>query len=416
MPDVRWSTLRRLAYRFARAASRRPAISAAACAGGASVRPVVPAGRAVRLASLPLSGSVEPPPAGVRIPAGATGVHRSGGVLMAAMLVLASVAMPAQAESVPAGHRPPEPSQPGTAAVPSGVAQTMHPAGPEPVGASEVATTHAPGSPGMMATVRERALAVKAHFEPLQHYITNKYKVSAKSVQTVVSTAWEVGHAMELDPLLLLAVMAIESNFNPRAQSPKGAQGLMQVMTRIHRKRFERFGGVKAVWKPEANIEVGAQILKECIQQRGSVAGGLTCYVGASGKSSQYGKRVLAELDRLRAAIGNAGAPVMVASNVTQDGSTAVAASQRTRVAPVARSSPPDQPQVVAPPLESEQPGQRDIRSARLDDEDETTRAIGEAARSVARGLFPEGTGQQSRVAANDFEPVSSFSLRWQGM
>lgn len=142
-----------------------------------------------------------------------------------------------------------------------------------------------------------------AQLEALQRYIGEKYRVPLQAVSTVVDSAWEVGRNRQLDPLLLLAVMAIESSFNPKAQSSKGAQGLMQVMTRIHRKRFEPYGGVKAALKPEVNIEVGAQILQECIDSRGSVPGGLTCYVGASGQNSRYGKRVLAEFERLQSVV-----------------------------------------------------------------------------------------------------------------
>ncbi len=137
----------------------------------------------------------------------------------------------------------------------------------------------------------------------LQQYIGLKYKVPTQAVKSLVDTAWEVGGAMKMDPLLLLAVMAIESSFNPRAESHMGAQGLMQVMTRIHHKKFEPFGGKKAAWKPDANINVGAQILKDCIAQRGSVAGGLTCYVGSPGINSQYGRKVLAERKRLEATL-----------------------------------------------------------------------------------------------------------------
>jgi len=175
------------------------------------------------------------------------------------------------------------------------------------------------------------AAELKAEVESVQKYISGKYKVPAKAVQTVVSAAWEVGGTMQLDPLLLLAVMAIESSFNPKAQSHKGAQGLMQVMTRIHHKKFEPFGGVKAAWKPEANIEVGAQILKDCIKRRGSISGGLTCYVGSPGTVSQYGKKVLAERERLAKVFGG---PVL------PDAATLMARSNATKSRVAAKQAP----------------------------------------------------------------------------
>jgi len=85
-----------------------------------------------------------------------------------------------------------------------------------------------------------------------------------------------------------------------------GAQGLMQVMTKVHQDKFERFdGGAEAALNPIANIRVGSQILHDCIQRRGSVTGGLACYVGATGPSDGgYGAKVLAERRRLSLASG----------------------------------------------------------------------------------------------------------------
>lgn len=161
-----------------------------------------------------------------------------------------------------------------------------------------------------------------ADAKALQAYIASKYRVSAGTVRSAIETAWNVGGSMQMDPLLLLAVMAIESSFDPRAESGRGAQGLMQVMTRIHRDKFEPFGGIKTAWHPEVNINVGAQILQECINRRGSVPAGLTCYVGSPGTASSYGRKVLAERDRLRAALPSDGEILMASAPGESDVST----------------------------------------------------------------------------------------------
>ena len=100
----------------------------------------------------------------------------------------------------------------------------------------------------------------------------------------------------------LLAIMAIESSFNPFAQSPVGAQGLMQVMTRVHEPKYEAFGGSHAAFDPVTNLRVGVQVLKECIQRAGSVDGGLKFYVGAANLADDggYASKVLAEQEFLR--------------------------------------------------------------------------------------------------------------------
>ena len=90
-----------------------------------------------------------------------------------------------------------------------------------------------------------------------------------------------IGQRAGLDPTLILAIMAIESSFNPFAQSPVGAQGLMQVMTRVHDDKYEPFGGNHAAFDPVTNLRVGVQVLKECIARAGSLEAGLRFYVGA---------------------------------------------------------------------------------------------------------------------------------------
>jgi hypothetical protein len=86
-----------------------------------------------------------------------------------------------------------------------------------------------------------------------------------RSRRALVQEAWQIGQRAGLDPTLILAIMAVESSFNPFAQSPVGAQGLMQVMTRVHDDKYEAFGGVHAAFDPVSNLRVGVQVLKDCI-------------------------------------------------------------------------------------------------------------------------------------------------------
>lgn len=132
-------------------------------------------------------------------------------------------------------------------------------------------------------------------------YLARRYRVAGDVTGNLVRAAYSTGKEVGLDPLLLLAVMAIESGFNPYAESTVGAQGLMQVMSKVHQDKLEYFGGPEAALHPLANIKVGALILKECIARGGSLAGGLRLYVGStSAGDGGYGAKVLAERDRLR--------------------------------------------------------------------------------------------------------------------
>lgn len=133
-------------------------------------------------------------------------------------------------------------------------------------------------------------------------WLSRRYKVAPEPVGRLVQEAWHVGQRVGLDPTLILAVMAVESSFNPFAQSPVGAQGLMQVMTRIHDDKYEAFGGTRAAFDPVTNLRVGALVLKECIARAGSLEAGLRYYVGAAtlGEDGGYVVKVLAEQLHLR--------------------------------------------------------------------------------------------------------------------
>ncbi|HOB94846.1 MAG TPA: lytic transglycosylase domain-containing protein [Aquabacterium sp.] len=133
-------------------------------------------------------------------------------------------------------------------------------------------------------------------------WLSRRYKVAPEPVSRLVQEAWSVGHRVGLDPTLILAIMAVESSFNPFAQSAVGAQGLMQVMTRVHDDKYEAYGGVRAAFDPVANLRVGVQVLKECIARAGGLEAGLRFYVGAalSGEDGGYVGKVLAEQGHLR--------------------------------------------------------------------------------------------------------------------
>jgi hypothetical protein len=134
------------------------------------------------------------------------------------------------------------------------------------------------------------------------HWISKRYRVAADATGMLVSEVYQTANDLKLDPLLVLAVMAIESRFNPFAESPVGAQGLMQVMSKVHREKFDDHGGVKAALNPVANIKVGSQILKNYVQRGGSVEAGLKLYVGAGAFDTDfgYGAKVLGEYARLK--------------------------------------------------------------------------------------------------------------------
>ncbi len=139
----------------------------------------------------------------------------------------------------------------------------------------------------------------------LAFWLSKKYGVAPEPLSVLVARAFEIGEKAKLDPTLILAIMAIESGFNPFAQSPVGAQGLMQVMTGIHHDKYANFGGKFAAFDPVTNLRVGVKVLQECIERAGSLEGGLKSYVGAANLETDggYAAKVLAEHGRLLAVV-----------------------------------------------------------------------------------------------------------------
>jgi hypothetical protein len=132
-------------------------------------------------------------------------------------------------------------------------------------------------------------------------WLSRRYRVAHEPLGKLVAEAFSIGEKARLDPTLILAVMAIESRFNPYAQSPVGAQGLMQVLTRVHTDKYEDFGGQAAAFDPVANLRVGVKVLQDCIKQAGSLEGGLRLYVGAvTTDGSDYINKVMSEHLRIQ--------------------------------------------------------------------------------------------------------------------
>lgn len=165
----------------------------------------------------------------------------------------------------------------------------------------------------------DRATAAEPKDLPKQqaavaYWLARKYGVAPEPLSVLVSEAFEIGAKAKLEPTLILAIMAIESGFNPFAQSPVGAQGLMQVMTKVHSDKYENFGGKLAAFDPVTNLRVGVKVLQECIKRAGSVEGGLKFYVGAANMPDDggYAGKVMAEHARLQAVAGGRNVPLQV--------------------------------------------------------------------------------------------------------
>jgi hypothetical protein len=135
----------------------------------------------------------------------------------------------------------------------------------------------------------------------LAGFIARRFRVAEAASTAYVSTAYRSGLESSIDPLLVLAVIAVESRFNPVAESSKGAKGLMQVIPRYHEEKLLAHGGEHALLEPEVNIQVGTQILREYMARAGVMETALQMYNGALDEpTARYAGKVLAERERLR--------------------------------------------------------------------------------------------------------------------
>ena len=136
----------------------------------------------------------------------------------------------------------------------------------------------------------------------LTEWIANHYRIPAHNSDLFVTTAYKAAFELSLDPHLILAIMAVESRFQPNARGAGGANGLMQVVTHNHTRRFEPYGGVKMAMDPVVNIKVGAKLLKDLIKQRGSVQGGVSAYAGGNGG---YNSKVMVQYRKMKSVAGS---------------------------------------------------------------------------------------------------------------
>jgi soluble lytic murein transglycosylase-like protein len=144
---------------------------------------------------------------------------------------------------------------------------------------------------GSAAAMEQRAVA---------EFLARRFRVAEEAVARFVTSAYRAGGELRVDPLLILAVIAVESRYNPVAESAFGAKGLMQVIPKFHMDKVEPLGGQDVLLEPEANIRIGTQILRECLRRFGETGSALQMYAGAlDDANSVYSTKVLAERTRI---------------------------------------------------------------------------------------------------------------------
>ena len=128
----------------------------------------------------------------------------------------------------------------------------------------------------------------------LSQHIQRKYGVPEHKATHIVLKAMENADRHQVEPELILAIIAVESTFKERAVSRVGARGLMQVMPGPHRSKVREIGGSHALFDPAKNIHTGSRILVNYLNAHsGNLRRALLSYNGSLGTRSAFPDRVM---------------------------------------------------------------------------------------------------------------------------
>ena len=133
------------------------------------------------------------------------------------------------------------------------------------------------------------------------NYVKTRYKVSKEAMHPLFETVQRISKEHGIDPLLIVAIIGIESGFKADAKSAGGGHGLMQIIPRYHLNKIPNGLGVKGLMDPAVNVKVGTIILDDAISRAGNPVGGLQSYNGSK-KKKLFANRVLAEKSRMELA------------------------------------------------------------------------------------------------------------------
>lgn len=156
------------------------------------------------------------------------------------------------------------------------------------------------GYAALQRTTAGDPLDLPAEQASVTYWLSRKYNVAPEPLSVLVAEAFTLGERAHIAPTLILAIMAIESNFNPFAQSTLGGQGLMQIQPEQQSDKLDSLGGAMATFDPLSNLRVGVRVLHELSVQKGSIQAGLAAYAESTkSRDSNYLERVLLEEQRL---------------------------------------------------------------------------------------------------------------------
>lgn len=143
-----------------------------------------------------------------------------------------------------------------------------------------IPTTQISGASGIAVPIKDLSeekheVEAKTILDPkaqkAAEYIASNYRIAREAAELIAREAYKSGKENNVDPLLILAIIGIESRFNPISESQVGALGLTQTMPEAHPEKIATINRDQGhILNIADNIQIGSKIIGEYMRKFGN--------------------------------------------------------------------------------------------------------------------------------------------------
>lgn len=172
---------------------------------------------------------------------------------------------------------------------------------------SQISAEAERAGPALEAKLAVLAAPVDPRQARAASYIAKKYHIAHEAAEHIASEAFKAGKRHHVDPLIMLAVIGVESHYNPLAESSVGALGLTQALPEFHPDKVAQIERQEGhILNIADNIELGSRIFSEYSQRfKGDEMMALQQYNGSLDDPTRaYSRKVLELRAELKRSVG----------------------------------------------------------------------------------------------------------------